>query len=326
MDNLMPGADRTRWMLLLAQHRAHLLTAFAGMTEEQLNTVADESGWTLADVLAHVTIWEKRVSGLLPAILASDTPAVPTVDADEFNRGAFDDIRKRGVVPILAELVAARSAMLATLATASDEDINRERRLPSGKPCTVRQWAIQELAEHEADHAEHVRAVRKAKGAKPSQGPKPLLAAGFAATHHYLMTAAACVPAGQEATLPVTGGWTLRDVLGHIADWSFTIADAVDGALAGKALTEVEFNKLQEWNDAHTALRQADSWPKVKGDYDEAWGRVSAALDKVDQSQLGLHAARNERGPIALYPWLFIVPHHEEEHAGYLKDWAKHAA
>lgn len=325
MDNLTTISDRTRWTLLLAQQRARLLSAYAGLSEEQINTLADDSGWTLADVLAHVTVWEKRVSGLLPEILASDTPAVPSANPDEFNRRAFDDVRQRGSVAVLDELSAARRAMLATLAAASDEDINRERRLPSGKPFTVRQWAIQELSEHEAEHAEHVRSIRKARGARPSQGPKPMLAAGFAAAHDYLMTAAACVPARQEATQQVTGGWALRDVLGHIADWSFTIADAVDGALAGKALTEVEFNKLQEWNDAHAALRHADSWQKVKGDYDEAWGRVSAALDKVSEAQFGLAAARNERGPIALYAWLFILPHHEEEHAGYLKDWVMQA-
>ena len=325
MDNLTTISDRMRWTLLLAQHRARLLNAYAGLTEEQINTVADDSGWTLADVFAHVTVWEKRVSGLLPENLASDTPAVPTANRDEFNRRAFGDIRQRGSVAVLDELTAARRAMLATLAAASDEDINRERRLPSGKPFTIRQWAIQELSEHEAEHAEHVRSVRKARGARPSQGPKPLLAAGFAAAHDYLMTAAACVPAGQEATLKVTGGWALRDVLGHIADWSFTIADAVDGALVGKTLTEVDFNKLQEWNDAHTALRHADSWQAVKADYDEAWRRASAALDKVSEAQFGLPAARNERGPIALYPWLFIVPHHEEEHAGYLKDWVMQA-
>ena len=326
MDHLTAGSDRASWMLLMAQHRAHLLTAFAGMTTEQLHTVADDSGWTLAEVLAHVTVWEKRVAGLLPVILASDNPAVPVPEPDELNRGSFADVRARGVPAVLAELVAARRAMLDTLAAASDEDIQRERRLPSGKPFTVRQWAIQELAEHEAEHAEHGRATRKARGARPSQGPKTVLAAGFAAAHDYLMTAAACVPAGQEATLAVTGDWTLRDVLGHVADWSFTIADAVDGALAGRALTEVEFNQLQEWNDAHQALRKDESWHKVKADYDEAWRRVSAALDKVDESQFELHAARHERGPIALYAWLFIVPHHEEEHGGYLKDWAMPAA
>jgi hypothetical protein len=325
MDHLTAGSDRAHWMLLLAQHRAHLLTAFAGMTAEQLHGVADDTGWTLAEVLAHVTVWEQRVSGLLPAILASESPAVPTPDPDEFNRRSFADIRSRGVPAVLAELVSARKAMLDTLAAASDEEIQRERRLPSGKPFTVRQWAIQELAEHEADHAEHIRATRKARGARPSQGPKAVLAAGFAAAHDYLMTAVACIPAGQEATLAVTGGWTLREVLGHVADWSFTIADGVDAALSGRALTEVEFNKLQEWNDAHNARRNDESWQKVKADYDESWRRVSTALDKVDESQFGLDAARNERGPIALYPWLFIVPHHEEEHAGYLKDWAVHA-
>jgi DinB superfamily len=136
-----------------------------------------------------------------------------------------------------------------------------------------------------------------------------------------LLSAYAGLTEVQISTLADDAGWALRDVLGHVADWSFTIADAVDGALAGKALTEVEFNKLQEWNDAHTALRHSDSWQKVKGDYDEAWRRVSAALDRVSEAQFGLPAARNERGPIALYPWLFIVPHHEEEHAGYLKEW-----
>jgi hypothetical protein len=325
MDDLMKVCDRKRWTIMLAQHRAHLLNAYAGLSEEQINTVADDAGWTLANIFVHVAVWEKRVSGLLPGIFASDARAVPAVNPDDFNRRAFDDFRQRGIFAVLYELTEVRRSMLAVLAAASDADIDRERRLPSGKAFTVRHWAIQELAEHEAEHAAQVRAVRKARGVQPSHDPKSMLAAAFAAAHAYLLTCAACVPDGQEAAVQVTGGWTLKDVLGHVADWSLTIADSVDGALGGNALTQVEFNKLQQWNDAHTALRHADTWQKVKGAHDESWRRVSAALDTVSEAQFGMHAAQNERGPIALYPWLFIVPHHEEEHAGYLKDWVLQA-
>src|SRR5713226_7031075 len=116
----MTHSDRTRWTIMLAQQRARLLHAYVGLTEEQIYSVNDDGGWTLADIFAHVNVWEMRVASLLPTIFASDTPAVPTVDVEEFHRRAFADIRTRGFVAVLRDLTQARQSMLASLA-ASDE-------------------------------------------------------------------------------------------------------------------------------------------------------------------------------------------------------------
>jgi len=82
---------------------------------------------------------------------------------------------------------------------------------------------------------------------------------------------------------------------------------------------------LPEVRELRFVARDTDLRLAVEGDYDESWRRVSAAMDKVSEAQIGLPAARSVRGPITLNAWLCIVPHQEEEHAGYLKDWVRQA-
>ncbi|MBI5876141.1 MAG: DinB family protein [Chloroflexi bacterium] len=310
--------DRQHWTLLLARGRAKLIEAYVGVSDESLRALTDEGGWTLGDIFAHVAIWEARVARLLPDILASDTPMIPAVADGALEQRAFADIRARGFEAVLADASRDRAALLVALAGAPDDAIARARHLPSGQPFTVRQWAIQELADHDAEHAIHARAARKARGVKFAIGPKAVLAEAFATAHAYLSACAACVPAGEEATLPVTGDWTLKDALGHLADWHETIASAADGARSGQPLTRVEFGRIQEYNDAHAAARQADSWAKVSADYAGSWAHVQAALNAAEQADFTREAAANERGPISLYSWLNIASEHELEHAEFL--------
>jgi hypothetical protein len=208
--------------------------------------------------------------------------------------------------------------LLATLASATNEAIARQRRLPGGEPFTARVWAIQELADHDMEHARHARAARKARGVKFVPGPKSLLAHAAAAAHDYLSACAACVPAGQEPTLQITGDWTLKDVLGHLTDWHETIQSAIDGARAGRAPLRVDFARIQEYNDAHSAARKGDSWAKASDDYAAAWTRAKAALASTPASDFTREVAISERGPISLYSWLSIVPDHEIEHADFM--------
>jgi hypothetical protein len=306
---------------MLAQQRARFLHAFTGLTEEQLFSVADDGGWTMADVFAHTTAWSVHSSGLTPDILAGKVKDVPVVDDAEFDKQAFADIRARGVVAVLNDLIWSRRSLLASLDKASDESIEKVMVLPSGLKLSIRHFAIEEQIRHEGEHADHARATRRARGVRLTHGPKPLLNAALAAAHDYLMECAACVPTGQEASLHVTGDWTLKDVLGHIADWHFTIASAAEDALAGKPLTEVQFSRIQEWNEQHAAERANDSWQKVKADYDESWRRVTGVMRNTGEADFAREAAQGERGPIALYPWLFIAAHHEDEHAGFLSQW-----
>ena len=317
----MPFADRTKWAIMLARQRARLLHAYTGLTEEQLFNVKDEGGWSMADIFAHTTAWAVHTAGLLPEILNGERSDVPPVDGSAFDRSAFAEIHARGFVSVLNDLIWSRRALLQTLSAATDEAISRPRMLYGDKPISLREWAVQEQIDHEVEHAEQARAARKASNVKLSYGPKVILAAALSAAHDYFMTCVACVPAGQEAALPVTGSWTLKDVLGHVADWHATVASAADDALGGRPLSEVQFSRLQQWNEEHAAARQVQSWAAVRNDYDEAWRRVQATLEKVSEADFLLDAAQGERGPIALYPWLFIAVHHEDEHTGFLSHW-----
>src|SRR5512143_1900011 len=310
--------ERQRWTLQLARGRAKLLYAYVGVSDESLRTLTDEGGWTLGDIFAHVAAWEQHVTGLLPAILASDAPDIPALQGDELERRAFADIRARGFEAVLDDLTRTRGEMLAVLAAASDAAIARQRRLPGGELFTARVWAIQELADHDVEHARHARAARKARGVKFAPGPKVVLEHAFIAAHDYLAACAACVPAGQEPALPITGEWTLKDVLGHLTDWLETIESAIDGAQAGRPPLHVEFTRIQEFNDAHSAARKGDTWAKVSAGYVAAWNRAQAALASTQLSDFTREVAVSERGPISLYSWLSIIPDHEIEHADFM--------
>jgi hypothetical protein len=133
-----------------------------------------------------------------------------------------------------------------------------------------------------------------------------------------MLATAALVPASQRQTRPVCGVWTLKDVLGHVADWEWYGVEKLDGPTSRRSLA-IRFRGIQRWNEAHAAARKEQSWDQVWSDFQAARLALGQMLEKMSQEDLAQPFAVPWSKEWTVYRWLHLWLHHEREHAADLR-------
>ncbi len=123
----------------------------------------------------------------------------------------------------------------------------------------------------------------------------------------------------------VVEGWSVKDLLGHIAFWSQRAAQNLQLAAKGKA-NEIRFpanlKAVDEWNERERRLRQDRPLPDLREEWLESFRQVTQALadfpaDKLEQKVGGQTVLR----------WLAIDTYeHYREHLTQLSAWRREVA
>ncbi len=121
--------------------------------------IYEESGWRVKDIVAHVATWDAETLRSFHAFRRGGEYSIPNYHGyDDFNAYAASMRMDEPLEQIMADWEATRSWLKIILNAISEDDFAAEMTYPSGKRGTVRQ-IVQEIAEHEAEHMEHIRAV-----------------------------------------------------------------------------------------------------------------------------------------------------------------------
>jgi hypothetical protein len=234
-------------------------------------------------------------------------------DMDGYNAAVVAAWRDRTLAEVLAELQDARAAWVSWLQTLPNEEFFRERLFAeedwSFHGCVEVQW------QHDAEHAAQIAAWREAKGWKAKTGPKAVLLAALTAARDELLAAAALIPPDERASRPVCGVWTLKDVLGHVADWEWFGVEGLRQMAAGHA-PQVEYvGDLDAWNQAHVEARRDQPWEAVWADLHAVRRALLDVLEEMSQAQLRRFFSF-PWGPAGTpYQWIWVYLRHDREHA-----------
>jgi hypothetical protein len=175
--------------------------------------------------------------------------------------------------------------------------------------CLEVQW------QHDAEHAKQISAWRKRNISEGSNGPGVVLLAALKAARNELLTAAALVPCEERASRGVCGEWTLKDVVGHLADWERVGVEGLRDMAAGCTPQCEHIADIESWNQAHAAARRDEAWA-------DAWTDLHRVRD-------GLHSVLGGMSDEALtqvyrfpwgrrgtaYQWVRVFVAHDREHA-----------
>ena len=113
-------------------------------------------GWTIKEVLGHLTAWEIVFLKGLQAFQAGDPPYfMPEQDFDLFNQREVEKRAGRVLSEVLQEWEIVRKDLKATLSKIKDEDLGKEMVLPWGSERSVIEL-IEIVSEHEEEHLEAV--------------------------------------------------------------------------------------------------------------------------------------------------------------------------
>ena len=113
-------------------------------------------GWTIKDVLGHITAWEIVIQKAIQAFSAGDPPYfLREQDFDEFNQGAVDFRASWTLEEVLNEWRDIRAGLRKSIEGLDPDSLNEELVMPWGSERTLAEL-IEILGEHESEHMEHI--------------------------------------------------------------------------------------------------------------------------------------------------------------------------
>jgi hypothetical protein len=163
------GRDLTKSDLLAAirDERAAFDALFAAMDDARMMQPVREDGWTAKDMLAHVSVWERRMLTWIDRWQTNGKPLRPEPgvawDAiDLLNERDFERAESRSLADVRSAAAGSYARVLAVLDTLSDNDLAA---CPEPDEPTW-SWMISENThEHYKEHREEMQAWLDSAGA-----------------------------------------------------------------------------------------------------------------------------------------------------------------
>lgn len=114
-------------------------------------------GWTIKEVVGHISAWEIVIHKALKAFRAGDSPYfLPEQDFDLFNKGEVEKRSAWTLDKVIREWEEVREDLKKTINKLNETDLTVEMVLPWGSERTVREL-IEIIEEHEQEHAKDIK-------------------------------------------------------------------------------------------------------------------------------------------------------------------------
>lgn len=308
-------------LIKLAYERAGLLHALLGVSARELESARVCGDWSPRDVLAHIVVWERYIYDQVRHLRARQpVPANPeTADVAAYNARAVAVWRTHSLQESLEALAVAHRQLTVAVAGCSQTQLDTMQSAGTTRESIARLAVT--IADHDAEHSAPIRAWRSASHAD-EVGPKVLLQHALDAGRSALLTLVDVVPVAQRESLAVTGDWTLKDVLGHIADWDELVVEATLAMQANQRITWQPIDYGEAWNQSHAAERRQQSWARVWKDWVDVRGTVVTELaERVLEPDLARMLPSPWGGEMSFYVCLAIPCRHDMEHIEALLAW-----
>jgi uncharacterized damage-inducible protein DinB len=148
---------------------------------------------------------------------------------------------------------------------------------------------------------------------------KETLIADLIAAREELLAAVDLVPPLERSSRVVCGEWTVRDVLGHVADWELVWIDSLRQLAAGRSPQFEPVESIEAQNQAFFRARRDQSWEEAWADLHTAHAELLQVLQSIDDEDLGRSMTFLLGGKGTVYRWVRTFLEHDREHARELK-------
>jgi uncharacterized damage-inducible protein DinB len=307
---------RRHWLLArLATERAGLLEQLLGLEERVLIQVPSVADWTAKDVLVHIAAWDRWEARTMQSMVAGEVPDFSALhDLSASNAAFVAPWRDRSLGEVLAELRAARTDWMDWLEGLSHEEFFQQRSY-DGDDWSFYNGPVQVQWEHDVGHAGEIANLRKAMSASGDTGCKAVLFGALDAARRELLAAVDLVPEGERDSRRVCGEWTLKDLLGHIADWERFGAEGWRLMAAGQSPEVEVVEDIDAWNLVHVKARREQPWESVWEDLHTTRRSLLTVLEEMGETELSQRFAFPWGPEGTPYQWATVFFAHDREHA-----------
>ena len=151
----------------LEEEREHFLDVIDGLSDEDMEQPGVMDGWSVKDLLAHLTMWEAELIKLLWQAKQGQKPSsihFSHISVDELNERWKNEMQDRDLERVMADFQSVRNQTIRRVDAFSDKDLNDAKRYGwlDGKP--LWEWIAGDSFQHEAEHLEQITAWRDREG------------------------------------------------------------------------------------------------------------------------------------------------------------------
>ncbi len=123
--------DRAQLLKRLASAWNDLTASYAGLSDVEMQEPSMAGGWSIKDIIAHVTTWEGEALTHLPRILAGEKSprySVTYGGIDAFNAQMMEQARRLSLAEVLQRRDETHQRLMAFIQNAPEEQLMRETR------------------------------------------------------------------------------------------------------------------------------------------------------------------------------------------------------
>lgn len=121
--------DRTQLLARLETAWRDFLESFAGLSDSEMLKPGVTGGWSVRDILAHVTTWEQEALKHLPTVLKGDKPprySVTHGGINVFNRMMTEQKRDLTLTDVRRQLHETHRQLIDFIGSVADEQFRTE--------------------------------------------------------------------------------------------------------------------------------------------------------------------------------------------------------
>jgi hypothetical protein len=151
-------SQRTAWRREIRQLPRLLKAEVASLTDEQLDTVYREGGWTLRQVVHHLADSHMNAFIRFRLALTEDNPTIKPYKQDEWSK--LDDSRSAAIAPSLLIIRGLHARWNVLLKSMKNEDWSRTFTHPETQRQQALDFTLGMYAWHGNHHLAHIRALK----------------------------------------------------------------------------------------------------------------------------------------------------------------------
>lgn len=156
--------NKAEIMAALEESRENFLDAIDRLSNEELQQPGVIDGWSVKDILVHLTRWEAELVKLLWQARQGKSPSTvyfSRVVVDEMNDRWYQESRTRSLQVALEDFHGVRNQTIRRVEEFNDKDLIEPKRYPWLKDTPLWEWIAGDSFEHETEHAAQIRAWRQ---------------------------------------------------------------------------------------------------------------------------------------------------------------------
>lgn len=292
--------------------RETLLKSIEGLSYRELTETEIYSDWTIKDVLAHCIGWDERVARNLPFLLQNRADEIPSVEPDDYNQQSVAAWRDKPFSEVLNRLIATHQEVIAILTPLDYKEIDT-RRQRKGQYVTIRNYVIEVMMEHDRAHAAEIQLWRKAQqeAIDPATITQQLHTSRKA-----FMAMVDHLPEAELTRKGVVGRWSIKDVMGHIADWERILLQTAqhiyDPSLPAVTLLSQNIDELNMMMAAQRDMKPLSIELRYLNLMQIDWDEFIDQLKPADWRLRGPYPWENDQGSLAEV--VVMVAEHYTDH------------